>query len=54
MKEHAKTLIDWGAAGTMVATFFGWLPHIAAVLTVVWTGLRIFDWIEGRLKARKP
>jgi len=37
----------------MIATFAGWLPHIAASLTVLWTGLRIYDWIEVRLKRKK-
>lgn len=41
--DHAKTLIDAGAAGTMIATIAGWLPDAAAVLTIIWTIIRIAE-----------
>jgi hypothetical protein len=28
---------------TLLATFAGWLPHISALLTVIWMGLRIYE-----------
>lgn len=43
MNDHAKTLVDWGAAGTMIATLAGWLPNVAAVLTIIWTVIRITE-----------
>jgi len=50
--DHAKTLIDWGAAGTMIATIAGLLPKIAAAFTIVWTGMRMYDWICHKIQAR--
>jgi hypothetical protein len=41
--DHGKTLIDAGSFATMAATFAGWLPHIAAALTIIWTGIRIYE-----------
>lgn len=41
--EHVKTAIDIGSAGTALATLAGWLPAIAALFTIVWTAIRIFE-----------
>lgn len=41
--ETAKHVIDSLSAGTVVATFVGWLPHIAALLSVVWMLIRIIE-----------
>lgn len=35
--------LDAGSIGVAVATFFGWLPNIAALLSVVWLFLRIWE-----------
>jgi hypothetical protein len=57
MTPHAKALIDVGSVGTVVATCLGWLPHVAAILTIVWTSIRIIEtdtakrflrWVRGR------
>jgi chromate transport protein ChrA len=41
--ENTKTILDWASVGTAIATVAGWLPSIAALLTIIWTGLRILD-----------
>jgi chromate transport protein ChrA len=41
--EHAKSLVDVGSVGTLVATLAGWLPSIAALLTIAWTAIRIYE-----------
>ncbi len=41
--ETAKHVIDGAAASITVATFFGWLPTVAAVLTIIWTAIRIWE-----------
>lgn len=40
---HVKHLFDAGSVATMIATFAGWLPSIAALFTIVWTGVRIYE-----------
>lgn len=41
--EHVKTAIDIGSVGTALATLAGWLPAIAALFTIVWTAIRIYE-----------
>lgn len=43
MNEHAKNAIDAVSFGTAVATVAGWLPAVAAIFTLVWTGIRIYE-----------
>ncbi len=38
-----KTHLDIVAVGTTVGTLGDWLPPIAALFTIVWTALRIFE-----------
>lgn len=48
ISEGAKTLADFLAAGTTVGTILGLLPAVAALFTIVWTGLRIYILIKGK------
>lgn len=43
-----KDLADVTAGGVMVGTIIGWLPAVAALFTIVWTGIRIYEWYQGR------
>ena len=38
-----KTLIDVASVGTVAATLTNLLPATAAVLTIVWTAIRIYE-----------
>lgn len=42
-ENHLKSAIDGVSIGTVVATLAGWLPSVAALLTIVWTALRIWE-----------
>ena len=52
LPEGMKHLLDALSIGTMLGTLFQMLPNIAALLTIVWTGLRIYesDTVQGWLK----
>ena len=41
--ETAKNVVDALSVGTVVATLAGILPSIAAIFTIVWTSIRIFE-----------
>jgi chromate transport protein ChrA len=41
--ETVKHVVDIGSIGTVVATLAGWLPSIAALFTIIWTGIRIYE-----------
>lgn len=41
--EQSKTVMDGLSISTMVAAIVGWLPAVAAFLTIVWTAIRIWE-----------
>lgn len=41
--EGIKHLLDALSIGTMLGTLFQMLPNIAALLTIVWTIIRIWE-----------
>lgn len=50
-----KYAIDAISVSTVAATFAGLLPHIAALLTVIWSAIRIYETkTVQRLLGRKP
>lgn len=46
--ETTKHVIDVVSITTVVGTLTTWLPPIAALLSIIWTGLRIYEMITGR------
>lgn len=48
VSEHGKNWIDWLAVGTAVSTIAGWLPPIAALMSIIWLGWQMWDrWQRG-------
>ena len=43
MQEETKAVIDAVAIGGTVGTLAGWLPPLAALATLVWTCIRIWE-----------
>jgi hypothetical protein len=43
LPEGAKHLLDALSIGTMLGTLFQMLPNIAALLTILWTAIRIYE-----------
>tara|TARA_R110000868_G_scaffold25246_6_gene98530 strand:- start:256 stop:444 length:189 start_codon:yes stop_codon:yes gene_type:complete len=43
MSESAKHLVDIASVATVVGTLADMLPSIAAVFTIIWTGIRIWE-----------
>jgi len=41
--EVAKNVVDAVSVGTVAGSLMGWLPPIAAALTIIWTTIRIFE-----------
>lgn len=41
--ESEKFIGDVVSVGTVVGTLSGLLPAIAAIFTIVWTGIRIYE-----------
>jgi hypothetical protein len=43
MGEDMKQVVDTFSVATMVGTIAGLLPALAALLTIVWTAIRIWE-----------
>lgn len=57
LKEKTVTPKDVGdlAAGSAAfGSVFNYLPEVAALLAIVWTGIRIFEWARVRILRRPP
>ena len=57
MNDHNEwsKLIDLAAWGTLLGTFAGFMPAIAALFTIIWTAIRIYETetVQGWLGRRK-
>lgn len=43
MNEQVKHVLDGVSVAAAVATFFAWLPPLAALASLVWTLIRIYE-----------
>lgn len=43
MDETAKNVVDAASVATMLGTIGSFLPPVAALFTIVWTGIRIWE-----------
>jgi hypothetical protein len=43
MDDATKQIIDFASIATVLGTLADMLPAIAAVFTIVWTGIRIYE-----------
>ena len=59
MNETAKNVVDAASIATMLGTLGSILPPLAALFTIVWTSIRIYEtktaqgWIKQARRARK-
>ena len=55
INEHTKHLIDWTSIGVVLGTLMNFLPAIAALTSLIWTCIRIYETktIQGWLAKRK-
>ena len=57
--ETVKHMVDGLSVVTAVATLTDMLPSIAALFTIVWTGMRIAEMVAGKpfaeiIRRKKP
>ena len=43
INEHTKHVIDWASIVTVLGTLANILPAMAALWTIVWTTIRIYE-----------
>lgn len=51
--QPLQTGLNWGSIGATIATIAGWLPNVAALLSIIWLSLQIYSWFEKRRSNRK-
>ena len=49
----AKDGLDVGSAFVVLATLGEFLPAIASLLAIIWTGIRIYEWFRHRVMGIK-
>lgn len=49
ISDSTKHTLDLASGMTVVATLLSWLPHIAAIVSIVWGLIRIYetDTVQG-------
>jgi hypothetical protein len=50
MQEHTKHVLDTVSGVTAFGAIMKFLPAIAAVLSIVWYCIRIYEWIKSKSK----
>jgi hypothetical protein len=55
LSENTKHIIDFASVATVLGALVDVLPAIAAIFTIVWTAIRIYetDTIQGLLGKKK-
>lgn len=48
MTDHLKTTVDISSLFIAWASLIDWLPALAALLSIIWTGIRIYEWWKKR------
>lgn len=43
LDESMKHFLDWLSLSTVVTTLMGIMPSLAAILPIVWYGIRIYE-----------
>jgi len=46
--DHVKGFLDGLSISVAVATIVGWLPQIAAAMSVLWIGIQIYYFFKDR------
>ena len=54
MDVNYKGIIDVAAIANVIATIVGWLPAIAAGLSIIWTGIQLYNYLKGRTTKPRP
>ena len=48
MDHETKNAVDVLAGAVGLATLLNWLPAIASAMTIVWTLMRMWEWVRDK------
>ena len=43
INDHTKHILDGASLATVMGTLMNWLPAVAALFSIVWTAIRIWE-----------
>lgn len=46
--QSVKVAADVGAFGVTVGAIAGWLPPIAAAMSILWLGMQMYAWVKNK------
>lgn len=46
--QVAKQCLDWAAVGVAIGAVASWLPPIAAMFSIVWLAMQMYDWVKNK------
>lgn len=50
---NEKDMMDIAAGATGLAALFDWLPAVAALITVLWGLIRLYEWYRVRILGKE-
>jgi hypothetical protein len=48
ISDHVKSWLDYVSISTALTSFVGLLPAVASLMSIIWTGIRIYEWRKNR------
>ena len=43
INDHTKHILDGASLATVMGTLMNWLPAVAAIFSIIWTTIRIYE-----------
>lgn len=50
MAINVSTIVDVAAYSTVIGTLIGYLPELAALMSVIWIGIQIYAYFKNKDK----
>jgi hypothetical protein len=50
--DAVKITLDGAAIGAAIGAIAGWLPPIAALMSIIWLGMQMYDWIQKKRRSK--
>ena len=48
MEQQVRVVADVSSLGVVISTLMGFLPPIAAIASIIWSGIQIYEWYKKK------
>lgn len=52
LDDLAIETTDAVSIGVVIGTLANWLPHVAALFSLIWTAIRVYEWVSSKISKR--